>query len=107
MRLRDKQPFLSLYYEANAVEVATGEAGSFASVESWRRETKQRGQVATPEPVAALMAKWVMSAKPRSVLDPAAGLAALLASWHQRGGRGQFTPEFVERGLRGGAKLVV
>src|SRR5438093_1163005 len=80
MKLRDNQTFLSLYYEPNAVEVATGEADSFTSVESWQRETKQLGQVATPEPIAALMAKWVMSAKPCTVLDPAAGLGGLLAA---------------------------
>src|SRR2546422_4299806 len=78
MKLRDNQTFLSLYYEPNAVEVATGEANLSASVESWQRETKQLGQVATPEPIAALMAKWVMSASPRTVLDPAAGLGGLL-----------------------------
>ena len=80
MKLRDNQTFLSLYYEPNAVEVATGEADLFASVEAWQRETKQLGQVATPEPIAALMAKWVMSARPRTVLDPAAGLGGLLAA---------------------------
>lgn len=80
MKLRDNQTFLSLYYEPNAVEVATGEADSFASVESWQRETKRLGQVATPEPIGALMARWVMSANPRTVLDPAAGLGGLLAS---------------------------
>ncbi|MEK7677414.1 MAG: N-6 DNA methylase [Verrucomicrobiota bacterium] len=89
MKLHDNQTFLSLYYEPNAVEVATGEADAFASVESWRRETKQLGQVATPEPVAALMAKWVMSAKPRTVLDPAAGLGGLLAACRQLDGRVQ------------------
>jgi len=89
MKLRDKQTFLSLYYEPNAVEVATGEADLVASVEAWRRETKQLGQVATPEPVAALMAKWVMSAKPRTVLDPAAGLGGLLAACRQLDGRVQ------------------
>ncbi len=83
MKLRDNQTFMSLYYEPNAVEVATGEADSFASAESWQRETKQLGQVSTPEPIAALMAKWVMSAKPGTVLDPAAGLGALLASCRQ------------------------
>ena len=62
------------------MEVATGEADSFASVGAWARETKQLGQVATPEPIAALMAKWVMSARPRTVLDPAAGLGGLLAA---------------------------
>src|SRR5438477_11669409 len=80
MKLRDNQTFLSLYYEPNAVEVATGEADSLASVESWQRETKQLGQVATPEPIAALMAKWVVSARPRTVLDPAAGLGGLLVA---------------------------
>jgi adenine-specific DNA-methyltransferase len=83
MKLRDNQTFLSLYYEPNAVEVATGEADLAASVESWQRKTKQLGQVATPEPIAALMAKWVMSAKPRTVLDPAAGLGGLLAACRQ------------------------
>ena len=83
MKLRDSQTFLSLYYEPNAVEVATGEADSFASAGTWQRETKQLGQVATPEPVAALMAKWVMSVKPRTVLDPAAGLGGLLAACRQ------------------------
>ncbi len=83
MKLHDNQAFLSLYYEPNAVEVATGDADSFASAESWQRETKQLGQVATPQPIAALMAKWVMSAKPRTVLDPAAGLGGLLAACGQ------------------------
>ena len=83
MKLRDNQTFLSLYYEPNAVEVATGEADLVASVESWQRETKQLGQVATPEPIARLMANWVMSAKPRAVLDPAAGLGGLLAACRQ------------------------
>ncbi len=83
MKLRDNQTFMSLYYEPNAVEIATGEADSFASVQSWKRETRQLGQVATPEPIARLMAKWVMSSKPRAVLDPAAGLGGLLAACRQ------------------------
>jgi len=83
MKLRDNQTFMSLYYESNAVEVATGAADLAAAVESWQRETKQLGQVATPEPIAMLMAKWVMSAKPRTVLDPAAGLGGLLAACRQ------------------------
>src|SRR5262245_35761855 len=80
MKLRDNQTFMSLYYEPNAVEIATGEVDSYASAESWQRETKQLGQVATPELIAVLMAKWVMSATPRAVLDPAAGLGGLLAA---------------------------
>lgn len=80
MKLRDNQTFMSLYYEPNAVEVATGEADLAASIESWQRDTKQLGQVGTPEPIARLMAKWVMSAKPRTVLDPAVGLGGLLSA---------------------------
>src|SRR6266481_183900 len=80
MKLRDNQTFMSLYYERNAVELATGEGDLVASVESWQRETKQLGQVATPEPIARLMARWVMSGKPNAVLDPAAGLGGLLAA---------------------------
>ena len=83
MKLRDNQTFMSLYYEPNAVEVATGEADLAKTVDSWQRETKQLGQVATPEPIATLMAKWVMSAKPCAVLDPAAGLGGLLAACRQ------------------------
>ena len=89
MKLRDNQTFLSVYYEPNAVEFATGEADSFASAETWQRETKQLGQVATPEPVAALMAKWVMSVRPRTILDPAAGLGGLLSACRQFDGRVQ------------------
>ncbi len=80
MRLRDNQTFLALYYEPSAVEVATGGENPFASVDAWERGAKRPGQVATPEPIAALMAKWVMSAKPRTVLDPAAGLGGLLVA---------------------------
>lgn len=89
MKLRDNQSFLSLYYEPNAVEFATGGLDSFASADSWERETKQMGQVATPEPVAVLMAKWVMSPKPQTVLDPAAGLGSLLTACRQFDGRVQ------------------
>ena len=80
MKLRDNQTFMSLYFEPNAVEFATGEADSFLSAACWERNTKQFGQVATPEPIADLMARWVMSAKPAAVLDPAAGLGGLLAA---------------------------
>lgn len=79
-KLRENQTFLSIYYEPNVVEIATGEEDSFASIGSWQRETKHLGQVATPEPIAALMARWVMSARPTAVLDPAAGLGGLLSA---------------------------
>ena len=78
MKVKNSQSFLSLYYEPGAVEVATGELRGDADVEAWNRNTKSLGQVETPRPVAELMARWVMSTKPRSVLDPAAGLGTLL-----------------------------
>lgn len=80
MKLRESQAFLSLYYETSAIEVATGERNARTSVESWQGNTKELGQVATPSRVASLMAGWVMSAKPRTVLDPAAGLGGLLTA---------------------------
>lgn len=80
MKLRDAQTFLSLYYEPNAVEIATGDAGLAASPEPWNGQTKELGQVATPDKIADFMAKWVMAPAPRTVLDPAAGLGGLLAA---------------------------
>jgi adenine-specific DNA-methyltransferase len=104
MKLRDNQTFLSLYHEPNVVEVANGRGGfaCFGRIvaahltpaplpircgEGGKR--RQLGQVSTPESIAALMAKWVMSAKPRTVLDPAAGLGGLLIACRQLNGRGQ------------------
>ena len=87
MKLREGQDFLSLYYEPNSVEVATGESDPHAGAEAWKRETKTLGQVATPQPVAGLMARWVMSANPKTVLDPAAGLGSLLHECHRRNSR--------------------
>ncbi len=78
MKVKNSQSFLSLYYEPGAVEVATGELRGDTGVEAWKRDTKSLGQVETPRPVAELMARWVMSMKPASVLDPAAGLGTLL-----------------------------
>lgn len=78
MKVKNSQTFLSLYYEQGAVEVATGELRADSGVEAWKRNTKTLGQVETPRPVAELMARWVMSTKPSSVLDPAAGLGTLL-----------------------------
>lgn len=80
MKLRENQTFMSLYYEPNVVEIATGKATLLESAMPWQRETKRLGQVATPEPIARLMARWVMSANPHTVLDPAAGLGGLLAA---------------------------
>jgi adenine-specific DNA-methyltransferase len=87
MKLSDGQNFLSLYYQPNTVEVATGESDPHATAEVWRRETRTLGQVATPQPVAELMARWVMSTGPKTVLDPAAGLGSLLQECHRRNSR--------------------
>jgi adenine-specific DNA-methyltransferase len=83
MKLRDNQSFLSLYYAPNVMETATGESNPHADANGWKRETKLLGQVATPRLVAELMARWVMSAKPATVLDPAAGLGSLLHECHR------------------------
>ena len=89
MKVKNSQSFLSLYYEPGAVEVATGELRGDTDVEAWKRNTKSLGQVETPRPVAELMARWVMSTKPASVLDPAAGLGTLLDACRRKCGRAQ------------------
>lgn len=78
MKLEEGQTFLSLYLDPGRVEYAAGSVGGTDSSEVWARETKRLGQVPTPPIVASLMARWVMSAKPEVVLDPAAGLGNLL-----------------------------
>ncbi len=83
MKVRENQSFLSLYFEPRAVETAVGGADPHADVATWKRETRSLGQVPTPQPVAQLMARWVMSAKPAAVLDPAAGLGSLLHECHR------------------------
>jgi adenine-specific DNA-methyltransferase len=80
MKTREPQTFLSIYYEPNAVEVATGDMTSDAATAPWKADSRLLGQVSTPAPIAALMAKWVMSGNPRAVLDPAAGLGGLLTA---------------------------
>lgn len=89
MKVKNSQSFLSLYYEPGTVEVATGELRGDEGAEAWKRDTKSLGQVETPEPVAELMARWVMSTKPASVLDPAAGLGTLLEACHRECGKAQ------------------
>ncbi len=89
MRVKDGQTFLSIYYKPNAVEFATGQSNPHADADDWKRDTKTLGQVATPELVAALMARWVMSKRPRTVLDPAAGLGSLLHECQRISGSAQ------------------
>lgn len=78
MKLKEGQTFLSLYLDPGRVEYAVGCSKGDASSDVWSRETKRLGQVPTPPGVASLMARWVMSANPEVVLDPAAGLGNLL-----------------------------
>lgn len=83
MRIRDNQSFLSLYFEPGAVETATGTEDPHTDAANWKRETRSLGQVPTPPQVAKLMARWVMSANPSAVLDPAAGIGSLLQECHR------------------------
>ena len=78
MKLEEGQTFLSLYLDPGRVDYAVGCVEGENSSRAWARETKRLGQVSTPPAVASLMARWVMSAKPDVVLDPAAGLGHLL-----------------------------
>lgn len=90
MKVRENQNFLSLYYEPNTVETAVGETNPHSDALGWKRETKALGQVATPQPVARMMAHWVMSVKPAAILDPAAGLGSLLHECHRFDPHAQF-----------------
>lgn len=78
MKLRDNQGFLSLYFEPGIVETALGTADPHSEAGLWKRETRSLGQIATPQDVAKLMARWVTSRNPATILDPAAGLGSLL-----------------------------
>jgi len=86
MKVRDNLNFSSLpdapKAMENAFETALGETSPHTDAVDWKRETKSLGQVATPQRVAKLMARWVMSVKPVTVLDPAAGLGSLLHECH-------------------------
>jgi adenine-specific DNA-methyltransferase len=90
MKIRENQNFLSLYYAPNTVEIAVGETNPHSDAADWKRETKLLGQVATPRRVGEMMARWVMSAGPAAVLDPAAGLGGLLHECRQFGPHTKF-----------------
>jgi len=83
MKVRENQNFLSLYFEPRRVETANGVADPHSEATSWKRETKSLGQVATPIEIAQMMACWVTSLKPSTILDPAAGLGSLLHECHR------------------------
>lgn len=80
MKVQDGQTFLSLYLDPGVVEIADGAHCDEDRVVEWKGKSRDLGQVPTPAAIADLMAEWVMSAKPKAVLDPAAGLGALLAA---------------------------
>jgi len=83
MKVRESQNFLTLFSEPLVVETACGETNPHSDASDWERETKSLGQVPTPQPIAQLMARWVTSLKPATVLDPAAGLGSLLHECHR------------------------
>jgi adenine-specific DNA-methyltransferase len=83
MKVRDNQNFLSFYFEPGSVETAVGTTDPHVEAGAWNRETKSLGQVATPRAVANLMARWVTSSRPATILDPAAGLGSLLHECHR------------------------
>ena len=83
MKLSDSQSFLSLYYEPNVVETATGHSDPHDAANAWDRETKSLGQVPTPQPIAEMMARWVTSKRPLTILDPAVGMGGLLHECHK------------------------
>lgn len=81
MKVRENQSFLSLYFEPTKVEFAVGSVDPYALVGLWNRNSvrdKAFGQVPTPQPIAEVMARWVTSHRPRTVLDPAVGFGNLL-----------------------------
>jgi adenine-specific DNA-methyltransferase len=89
MKVENSQSFLSLYFEPGVVEVATGDLRAEAANKTWQRDSKSLGQVETPRQVADLMARWVMSTKPATVLDPAAGIGTLLDACNRVNDRAQ------------------
>jgi hypothetical protein len=80
VKVQDGQTFLSLYLNPGVVEFADGAHCDGDGETQWLGKSRDLGQVPTPTAVADLMAEWVMSAQPKEVLDPAAGLGALLAA---------------------------
>ncbi|EEF59176.1 HsdM family class I SAM-dependent methyltransferase [Pedosphaera parvula] len=78
MKVRGSKSFLPVYYHPDKMVIATGKVNPHTQAAGWNGETKSFGQVATPQAIAELMARWVMSKKPEAVLDPAAGLGGLL-----------------------------
>lgn len=105
MRARGNLNFSPLLDEPKAVETifetAVGKTNPHEDAIGWSRETKSLGQVATPQLVAKLMARWVMSAEPKTVLDPAAGLGSLLHECHRFDRHAKFVGvEFDQETLR-------
>jgi len=81
VEVRDNQRFLSLYYEPGVVEMATGQVDPFTRTEpqrTGRGSAKSLGQVFTPPEIADILARWVVSREPGTILDPAVGLGHLL-----------------------------
>lgn len=81
MRSSQKQEFLAIIDEPAKTETATGHKDSYRQAETWAEQParpKGLGQVATPKPIAEVMAIWVTSKHPKSILDPAVGFGNLI-----------------------------
>ena len=81
MRRAQKQELLAIFDEPAKAETATGRKDSYRQAETWAEQPsrpKGLGQVPTPKPIAEVMAIWVTSNRPKSILDPAVGFGNLI-----------------------------
>lgn len=81
MKVKEGQKFFNFFFAEHRPRLATGEVSPYELMTSWeakRDRVKFLGQVCTPPAVARLMARWVTSLQPKTILDPAAGVGNLL-----------------------------
>ena len=57
-------------------------------------KAKELGQVETPTEIATVMASWLLTKKPKAILDPAVGPGALLRACHANT-KGKYKPELI------------
>ena len=97
------------------IGIASGGLNPFDVDSSWKSDPRNMGQVSTPEPLAMLMAHWVMSNRPATVLDPGVGSGGLLSACYSIDSRVALLgidkdPELLDRTLSSaptGTKLVL
>jgi adenine-specific DNA-methyltransferase len=81
VKSKESQRFFSYFFTDRKALVASGVANPYDLVGSWEKKEdrcKSLGQVCTPPAVARLMARWVTSLHPKTILDPAVGVGNLL-----------------------------